>query len=107
MPKKVNRPATRTKSRPVRRPQRPAVQPERDNGNGAVTEMQASPATVPVAARPVAAAGASTSTVRRAPQRRAASAPMNYAYLRRDITLLAMLAPAMIVVVIIAYVFFH
>jgi hypothetical protein len=44
---------------------------------------------------------------RAAPARRAPVITVNYAYLRRDITRLAVLAPAMVVLVLIAYFTLH
>jgi hypothetical protein len=54
-------------------------------------------ATAP-AARPIARGGAA---------RRAPSITVNYAYLRRDLMALGVLGPAMIVLLIVAYLVFH
>lgn len=101
MPKKANRPAARTRARPARRVQRPSqpvarAEEEVTESNGVATATAA-----PVAATRPAFAGATA--VRRGPaSRRAPTTAINYAYLRHDLTLLAILAPVMIVVVVIA-----
>ena len=99
MTKKASRRPVRTKARARRTPPRPA-------SNAAV---QQEPVAAPLAGAPTVmarpAAGVVGSSVRRAPpaMRRAPGLTINYAYLRRDIYILAVLAPSMVVLVLIAY----
>lgn len=71
-------------------------------------------AAVPSAAVPAAPAASATATVARAvgtrrpqPPRRGAASVINYAYLRHDLTTLGILAPAMVILVILAFIFIH
>ena len=98
MPKKVNRRPDRNRPRP--RPVRSTTSQSivADNAPAAepvVTESGA-PTPRPSAARPAAAA------TRRTQTRRVTPTVINYDYLRHDIRTLAVLAPSMMILVIIA-----
>jgi hypothetical protein len=99
LPKKSTRRATRTKSAP-RRPQ------PRSPGAGAAVAERTEPV-VPTAPAATARPTAPPPATRRATTRREPTTTVNYAYLRRDVRVLAVLAPAMVVLVIIAFLVFH
>ena len=95
MPKKVQGRPAKGKARS----KRPQQRPNRAPGPGTMAAVQetagaSAPASVPVAAR-------------RAGSRRAPTITINYAYLRSDIMRLAVLAPTMVVLLIVAYFIFH
>jgi len=106
VPKKTQRRPARSKSQ--RR--HPAPRP-----NGATAHEETEVATTTVVAQPAPARAATTvssaasAAARRSAQssRRTAVTAINYAYLRHDLVSLAVLAPAMVVLVIVAYVFVH
>src|SRR5437660_1589074 len=81
------------------RSKRPQQRPNRAPGPGTM-------AAVPDSAVAAAAATAQP-TSRRTATRRAPTITINYAYLRGDIMRLAVLAPLMVVLLLIAYVIFH
>jgi hypothetical protein len=106
MPKKAH--GRQAKQRPRnRRPTSAAVTaPAGYEGDAMTTAPAATPAVSSVAppraasttARPVARGGAA---------RRAPTITVNYTYLRRDLMSLAVLGPAMVVLLIVAYLVFH
>lgn len=107
MAKKSNR--RPTKGRAPRTRQTPA----RTNGSSPIAPDTGAVATAPPAVSSAPAAVA-TAAAAPAPGRRAAAraprAPVtviNYDYLRRDIRMLLILAPSMIILVIIAFLVFH
>lgn len=99
--KKTQRRPNRPKNRRPAAVREPAKEP--------VTEVVESVTAVPAAASaPPAVARAVGAPARRAPTaRRSPAAVMNYAYLRRDLRALGILAPAMIILVILAFIFIH
>lgn len=104
MPKKAH--GRQAKQRPRnRRPASPTptAAPGYDEGAVGVASAPVAPAvtaprTAPATARPVARGGAA---------RRAPTITVNYAYLRRDLMALGVLGPAMVVLLIVAYLVFH
>lgn len=107
MPKKVSRRPVRTKSRPRRVPPKPAAPAALavENGSGSPDVMVG---TAPV--RPAATTADRPATITRRPgppPRKVAGITINYAYLQRDLRTLAILAPSMVVLVIVAYLKFH
>lgn len=105
MPKKVHNRPNRAKNR-ARRPQRPAgTAPE-----AVETPTEVSPA--PAAARPLAPpseprTSAVPAATRRGAARRAPVITINYSYLRHDLRMLAVLAPLMVVLLVVAYAVLH
>ena len=112
MPKKApHGRAAKSKARPRRPVQRPAgaqplvSDPVETEGIGVSAPMGVSVATATAPARP-----AQTVAARRPAARAPRTVPliqMNYAFLRHDLRLLGLLAPAMIVVLVIAYFVLH
>jgi hypothetical protein len=102
LPKKTNRrPArARTKSRSVQARANGATA-VREPDNGLVPQAVASPV-VSTGATPVPPARRAAGVPRKAP-----ATVADYAYLRRDLRLLGILAPSMIVLVVIAFFLFH
>lgn len=113
MPKKVHGRPAKAKSRPRRVPQATggaAAQSAVLEGDvGDLTAAQ--PAATPVA--PAASvgqprrSGSMPAASRRTGRIAAPTMTINYHYLRRDIMALAVLAPAMIVLLVLAFVFLH
>lgn len=110
MPKKVHGRPAKGKARPRRPASRPVNQglsaPETMNGDesaGAAAVMAAPPPVTTPAAR------AGRAEARRAGPgpRKAPGIVVNYEYLRHDLRTLAILAPAMVVLLVIAFLFLH
>jgi hypothetical protein len=107
VPKKANRRPVRTKSRPRRVPPKPATPATLPVENGSASPdvmVETAPA------RPAATtAGRSAAVTRRPgpPPRKVVGITINYAYLLRDLRTLAILDPAMVALVIVAYLKFH
>lgn len=111
MPKKVHgRPTPKSKARARTAPARPLAVP----AQAGTTQDELIPSTVPqravsmpqtsTASRP----GAATTAARRAvASRRTPVLAINYDYLRVDVRLLSLLAPAMVVLLVIAFFVFH
>ena len=93
MPKKAQTRAAKSKAR-ARRPQPRPAQPATTAAPMAAVET-APPATAP------------STPPRRSAARRLPTVTLNYAYLQHDLRLLAMLAPAMVVLLVVAYFLFH
>ena len=93
MPKKAQTRAAKGKTR-ARRPQPRPTQPATTPGPVAPADT-AAPAIAPSVA------------ARRSSARRLPSVTVNYAYLQHDLRLLAILAPAMVVLLFVAYFVFH
>jgi hypothetical protein len=72
-------------------------------------ELLASGGVTATAPRTTTSPGSVTPTLRRNPNllRKAPAVTINYQYLHRDINRLAVLAPAMVVLLVIAYIFLH
>lgn len=92
MPKKAQTRAAKTKPRARRQQPRPA---------------QPTAATPPIAPSEPTAPVASAATSRRSAARRLPTVTVNYAYLKHDLKWLAVLAPSMVVLLVIAYFVFH
>ena len=112
MPKKVHGRPNKAKSRARRPQQQRPVMPAPDT----VEMQEEAPAAVPVAApvrpraataAPQSAAPSASTAARRAAQRRAPVIAINYSYLRHDLRMLAVLAPLMVVLLVVAYAVLH
>lgn len=118
MPKKTHRQPPRSKNRPRRPPPRPStapsvravaapdeVAPEEEVASAGVVATAPTPART----RPAIPAPAAPAMSRRPtrPGAKVAGITINYAYLRRDLRTLAVLAPLMVVLVIASFFVFH
>jgi hypothetical protein len=102
MPKKVH--GRQAKQRPrARRATQSTATVDRTDTTGQQATVAAVPAaTAATTSSPVRASGPRPGAARRAP-----TLTVNYAYLRHDVMMLSILGPAMIVLLIIAYLIFH
>ena len=111
MPKKVNRRPVRTNARPRQTGARTAgATPVLDQEPVLATPAAEAPAATTVSAPPPpATTRPAAPSARRAPPsaRKTPTLTVNYGYLRHDLTLLAVLAVSMIVLVLVAYIFLH
>jgi hypothetical protein len=103
MPKKAHgrQAKQRTRTRRTTTPAQPATPAYQDE------TAPAAPAVASTAAAPRASVTASRNAPRPGAARRAPTITVNYAYLRRDLMALGILGPAMVVLLIIAYLVFH
>jgi hypothetical protein len=108
LPKKVNFVPRKAQRRPAKNKAR-SRRPVAAQAQTAVAEPEAGFAPAPAAApaRPVPSAPVTPSPRSRTATRKAPTISVDYSYLRRDLTSLAVLAPAMIVLVLVAFIFLH
>lgn len=104
MPKKAHGRPAKSKQR-SRRPQQRPIEAAAEPVAPAVPSIPTAAVAAAPAAGPAAAPRASTR--RPSSARRAPTLALNYHYLRHDIMTLGLLGPAMIVLLIIAYIFLH
>lgn len=106
MPKKTHGRPARSKNR-----QRRPAGPPANRPSGAVVEEVETIAVAQAAAPMTTAAPPPASprlaTRRAPPSRKTAGIPINYTYLSHDLKQLALLAPGMVILVVIAFIFLH